>query len=366
MTLPQAPGSAQQPPTAQEMLAYLGQLGDWVTACRNDLDRIDQKVQSVNPVQGVQDVAMTLTVWQAIDHRYTDLMNAWDSGRVTDVDLRKLGVMIWSDLNDQLTPGTTLGNGGGLALSLPEACRMLEALISQLSARYQLADVPTEASTRIAALRAQLERIRNQAALDPPAVQQITQPTVSALAADITNLVDAADRGADVGGILGPLEVRAARLERDLIVGHAERQMLAGQIQQAQSRRAGLVAREREVTELAVRTREAVTPAPKYAVPRIEALGEVPTTTAELNAYLARLDQAGKALDVVQQANLRALAHKSDLALRLEKAEAGKTGNDPLATSLNTQIRQLLQQNPAPLAVVEPLIAAYEAAEVPA
>jgi len=345
------------------MLAYLDELGTWVDDRRQELDRLDRKVQQVEPVQGTQDIAMTLAVWQAIKNRYGDLVRTWDSGRVTDLDLKKLATMTWANLNDMLTPGTTLSTGGGLPISLPEACRMLEALIAQLSTRYQLAPVPTEASARIAALRAQVERIRDQAELDSPAIQQTTSAAVAELSQDVANLIDKADRGGDVGGVLGPLEVRAAQMERDLIVGHAERAMLAQKIDQAGARRAALVAREQAVADLVARTRARVTPAPKYAVPHIESLGEVPAAAADLDAYLGRLDQASAALDIVQQANEKAYAATDALTARLEKV-LGKTAspNSPLIQDLSQQIRTLLRQTPAPVPVIEPLIAALEAA----
>jgi len=362
MSVPWPEGSVRNPPTSQQMLTYLDLLGTWIDHTRTDLDRLDQKLQEVGQLQGVQDLAMTLTVWQAIKDRYTDLTKVWDSGRVIDQDLKKLAVMIWSNLNDQLTPGTTLATGGGLSLTLPEACRMLEALVAQLSSRYQLASVPTEVSARIASLRAQIERIRDQAELDPPQIRQITEPQVTDLASDVKDLIDKADRGGDIGGILGPLEVRAAHLERDLIVGHSERAMLAGKISQARSRQAALVAREQAVDELVKRTQAAVDPAPKYAVPHVQALGEIPTTAKELDAYLARLDQVSSALDIVQNANQKAYATLTTLLSRLEKAEAmNQSGKDAVADTLSAQIRELLDRTPAPIGVITPLIAALEA-----
>jgi len=307
MSVPWPEGSAQNPPTAGQMLTYLGQLGTWIDDSRRDLDRLDNKFQAAGQTQGVQDIAMTLTVWQAIQARYADLNRTWDSGRVTDQDLKKLAVMIWSNLNDMLTPGTTLNAGGGLNLSLPEACRMLEALIAQLSSKYQLAPVPTETSARIASLLAQVERIRDQSALDPPQARTIADAEIADLASDVQTLIDKAERGGDIGGILGPLEVRAAQMERDLIVGHAERAMLAGKMDQARSRRAALAGREEAIWNLVRKTRASVHPAPKYAVPHVEALGEIPATAEELDAYLAKLDQVSQAFDIVQNANQKAL-----------------------------------------------------------
>ena len=366
MSVPWPEGSPQNPPNAQQMLAYLDRLGPWIEDARRDLDRLDQKFQQTSQVQGVQDIAMTLTVWQAIKDRYADLLTTWDSGRVTDQDLKKLAVMTWANLNDMLTPGTTLSSGGGLSISLPEACRMLEALIAQLSSRYQLAQVPTEASARIAALLAQIERIREQAKLDPPEARRTTDAEIADLAGDVKDLIDKSDRGGDIGGILGPLEVRAARMERDLIVGHSERTMLQSKISQARSRRAALIAREQAVAELVRKTHDTVDPAPKYAVPHVESLGEIPATGQEVDSYLKRLNQVSEALDLVQDANQKACAQKDVLAARLEQAEAAKGGrDDPLSSDLTGQIHELLGRSPAPLNVISPLIAALEASGRP-
>jgi hypothetical protein len=343
-------------------MAYLPQLEQWIDQTRATLDGLDRKIQQASPDQGVHDMAMTLTVWQAVSDRYHDLDRTWDSGRVTEVQLRTLGAMIWGNLNDMLTPGTTLTTGGGLALSLPEACRMLDALVTQLSTRYQLGPVAPQAAARIAGLRAQLERIRQQVALDPPQILATTAGPVNQLSHDVDELVAMADRGGDIGGIIGPLEARAARMERDLIVAHAERAQLAAAVGQARNRQAQLIAREQAVTTLVAATQAEVTPAPKYAVPHVEALGPVPNTIADLPAYLAKLDQVNRALDLVQQANLQANARKQGLAQRFQAARTAASANQSLTQTLGTQIEQLLTSRPAPLDVIEPLIAALETA----
>jgi len=332
----------------------------WIDSRRRDLDRLDKKVQTRD--QGIQDMAMTLTVWQAIKDRYTDLVRVWDSGRVTPTDLKKIAVMTWANLNDMLTPGTTLTSGGGLSVSLPEACRMLEALVAQLSSRYQLAPVSTETSARIAALVAQVERIKDQTKLEPAQFQQTD--AVAALEFGVKDLNEKANRGADIGGILAPLEVRAALMERDLIVGHAERAMLSQKVNAIKARRTALIARETAITALVEKTQASVDPAPKYAVPHVEALGEIPSTAPELDEYIARLEKVNAALDIVQKANQKALADLKALTTRFESAEAIKDPSDPLAASLSSQIRALLEQTPAPLSVIDPLIAAYEASGV--
>ena len=358
MTVPWPEGSATVPPTHPQLLKYLEDLGNWINDRRADLDRLDRKIQTTPT--GLQDMAMTLTVWQTIKDRYTDLVKVWDSGRVIEVDLKKIAVMIWSNLNDMLTPGTNLSSGGGLAVCLPEACRMLEALISQLSSRYELAPIPTETSARITQLLAQVERIREQTNLDPPQIRQVTAAKATALAEDVKALVEKANRGGDIGGTLGPLEVLAATMERDLIVGNATRVMLEQKIALANQRRTALIAREQAVTDLVLKTQSAVDPAPKYAVPHVEALGAIPVIEKDLVDYLSRLDQVSAAFDFVQQANEKALATRAGLVTRFEQANLNQS-SDPVAVALGEQIRELLGRTPTPVAVVEPLINAFEA-----
>jgi hypothetical protein len=342
------------------MLSYLDALGDWVTAKRADLDRVDARVGMNGTQEGIADMTTIMTVWQAVDTRYKDLVRVWDSGRVVDADLKKLATMIWSNLNDMLTPGTSLGTGGGLAVSLPEACRMLEALIIQLNARFQLAQVPTELSTRVQALRAQMVRIRDQANLDPAPVQSLTEPAVADLASDIGDLIAKSDQGADIGGILGPLEIRAARLERDLIVSHAQRAQLSTQITQVNAQRSALIDKEKQVSALVATTQASVAPAPKYAVPHVDALGDVPRTGPELTAYMARLNQVNAALDQVRRANETALKTRDDLVARAKKARE-TLPQTPLTASLATQIADLFTRSPLPVDVLTALVDAYEA-----
>ncbi|MCL1923170.1 MAG: hypothetical protein FWG15_04845 [Propionibacteriaceae bacterium] len=359
MTAPWPEGSATQPLTHEQMLAYLEELGSWITQSRAALDRIDPQIQETG--QGSVDMAMTLTIWQSIKDRYTDLLNVWDSGRVIDTDLKKLAIMTWANLNDMLTPGTSLSNAGGLSVSLPEACRMLDALITQLTSRYQLAEVASETSTRISGLLAQVERIRDQVKLDPPGIREPNQAKAETLAANVAELVDKMNRGGDIGGMLGPIEIQAAQFERDLIVSHAELTWASQRFTQASEHRAALLDHEKKVRSLAAQAKASVDPAPKYAVPRVEALGPVPADGEALDEYIAKLQKIAEAFDTVSRANNQALNAKEALKTRFESARSsGKPS--ALQVTLEKQIVELLAANPTALAVVEPLIESYEAA----
>ena len=98
--------------------------------------------------------------------RYEQLQRVWDSGRVGVTEREKLSSLIWGRLDAAY-------DTSGLAVSLPEACRLSDALVSQLRVRLGLDVSALETTDRIADLRAQLERIRDQigsgAARGPPA-----------------------------------------------------------------------------------------------------------------------------------------------------------------------------------------------------
>jgi hypothetical protein len=169
------------------------------------------------------------------------------------------------------------------------------------------------------------------------------------------------NRGGDIGGILGPIEIKAAQLERDLIVSNAERSMASQRFSQASDHRAALLDHEKKVRTLVATTKASVDPAPKYAVPEVEALGEVPTGGQELEAYIAKLKQVTQAFDTVSQANNQALHHKEKLTERFHQAQQ-RGGTGELLVTLENQITDLLDTAPTPMAVLEPLIESYEAA----
>ena len=55
-----------------------------------------------------------------------------------------------------------------LSVSLPEACRLSDALLSQLRVKLGLDPSGAEITERVRQLRAQMERIREQIDLEPP------------------------------------------------------------------------------------------------------------------------------------------------------------------------------------------------------
>ena len=110
-----------------------------------------------------------------------------------------------------------------------------------------------------------------------------------------------------------------------------------------------------------------VTPAPRFAVPDVAALGPVPTEPTAVDAYLVRLDAVGRALGMAQEAYANALAERDELRGRLEayaaKAAASRltaAATDDLA-QLQSRATEVLDAQPADLARAGALLAAYQA-----
>ena len=127
-----------------------------------------------------------------------------------------------------------------------------------------------------------------------------------------------AKRGADVGGLLGPLEQDAARAERDLIVGAVEptRQRPRRGAGQGAARRAGGPRRRAARPRRAVR-RPGRPGSRAWPCPTWRPSGPVPADPAAVDAYLVRLDAVGRAMTMAQDAYASALAERDELRLTL-------------------------------------------------
>ena len=117
---------------------------------------------------------MSLALWKAVSDRYEQLVRVWDSGRVGSSEREKLSAMIWGRLD--VAPGQggdasrarmPTGAEGNLAVSLPEACRLSDAMSSSLRARLALETTGLDVSIRVKGIRESVERIRDQVAMMP-------------------------------------------------------------------------------------------------------------------------------------------------------------------------------------------------------
>lgn len=230
--------------------------------------------------------------------------------------------MVWGRL------GASGADADALAVSLPEACRLSDAVVGQLRRRLALDPVDLGMGARLRTLRAGLERIRDLVSEVPTASRDQAAARLADLDRRAADLVERAQRGADVGGMVGPLETETAIAERDLIVAAATRRDTARDRARAEQLRVELTARADVVAGVVAECVAAVSPAPVLGVPRVEALGPVPTEAGPVTAYLDRLADVARALDTVEQAYRAPVAELGDLRALLDayRAKAATTG----------------------------------------
>ncbi len=376
---PRPPGRLGVPISAAEALRYLTDLGLWLDERRKHLNAIDQAALAA-PDQTdrealTHDLTVSLALWKAISDRYELLRVAFDSGRVGPVQAEQLSTLIWGRLDvvpgqgsEANRPRMPRGAEGNLAVSLPEACRLCDAMTSSLRARLALETTGLDVSIRVKAIREGVERIRDQISMLPlGATREQNQNALIGMEQRLFDVTERARRGADVGGFLGPWEIDAAARERDLIVAASRRHESERDAARARELIAELAARGDAIRSLQAQCLAAVTPAPKLAVPDARALGAIPQDPAAIDALLARLALVGKALDQAHEAYARAPAERDELQGLLGALDA-QVAASPAVTDvergdlapLRTQLVAALASTPIPLVRARALMAAYQ------
>ncbi|CAA9314993.1 MAG: hypothetical protein AVDCRST_MAG48-2304 [uncultured Friedmanniella sp.] len=366
---PVAPGRLGVAVSVDEAARYLPALERWVAARRTELDALDRAaLASPHGSAATDDLLLSMALWKSVADRTALLSATWAGGRVGAVERERLSTLVWGRLDTRVTaPGPPGGLGeiaAGLAVSLPEACRLSDALVASLRVGLGLDLSTAEVTARLRALRAQLERIREQVGTEPPGShQQQGAATAARLGRRLAEVGDKAGRGGDVDGLLGPLEIEASTVERDLIVGAARRREAASRLGRARGLRTELEAREAALQQLVQVCVETVEPAPRYAVPDVSALGPVPNTPALLDTYLGRLEQVSRAMAVVQGAYGQALRDHEELVARLDalraKASALGVADQPDLHRASAMAAETLARRPCPSAIAEQLVALY-------
>ncbi|HEY5821233.1 MAG TPA: hypothetical protein VIT20_04620 [Propionibacteriaceae bacterium] len=373
VSAPPAPGRMGSPVDPQATLVYLEALGRWRDDRRRELDQLDQTALSA-PVQTgaaavTSDIMLSMALWKAASDRYELLLRTWDSGRVGTVERERLATLIWGRLDATLDPAlisrSTVPGNAALAVSLPEACRLSDALAAQLRVRLGLQESGQEITERLRQLRAQLERIRDQVDLEPAgSAQQEAAGVSSRLARRLKDLADKSGRGGDIGGLLGPLEIESAVFERDLIVNGARRREAGALVGRGRAQRAALEVREEQLRTLAAECVATVAPAPRFAVPDVDALGPLPNTPDALKAYLHRLDQVARAMTIAQDAYAAALADHHELVSRLDafhaKARATGAADRPDVAQAYELAHRTLAARPCRMELARQLVTLYQ------
>lgn len=377
-TAPVAPGrlGEQLDPAATQV--YLADLDTWVQDRRADLDEIDQQaLASPDGTRLTSDLTLALALWKAVADRLRLLVATWDGGRVGPKERERLSVLVWGRLDTTFdggglagpaaatSPSSTTSGAGSLAVSLPEACRLVDALVQQLRVALALDPAADAHAQRLKQIRAQLERLRDQATLEPPATQGAVRRQIDELAGRADDLAGRVSRGGDIGGLVGPLENAAARLERDLIVGGVQRREARGQFVAAQELQADLVARGAAVRSLADTAVRTVIPAPLMAVPDVAALGPVPTDLAQLTAFVGRLRRVEAATNLAEAAYSGVLhehgALQAVLDAQVVRAQAAGLTRDADVVGAQQAARQILERQPSPVEVARALVEVHAA-----
>jgi hypothetical protein len=358
VTAPVAPGRMGQALDTRAAQVYLDELGRWRDGRRGELDELDKAaLQAATGSSATGDILLSMALWKAVSDRYELLLATWNSGRVGATELMRMSTLIWGRLD--------ASTASGLSVSLPEACRLSDALLSQLRVKLGLDPSGMEITERVRQLRAQMERIREQIDLEPAgAAQQQAALEQSRLARRLRELADKASRGGDVAGMLGPIEIDAATFERDLIVNGARRRDAAALVQRARDQRADLKAREAALHSIVEECVRRVDPAPRYAVPDTAALGPVPNTLDQLENYLHRLDQVSRAMTIAQTAYAKAVQDHEELAARLEayhaKAMATGVADIPDIAQAYELAHNALDQRPSRMVLAGQLVTVYQ------
>jgi hypothetical protein len=370
-TAPTAPGRLGQPLATTDAVRYLEALGTWRESRKRELDLLDEAALGApNQADFTNDMLLSMALWKAVSDRYDLLVATWDSGRVGATELERLSTLVWGRLDaDRQVSAQVSGQvpTGALAVSLPEACRLSDALASSLRARLGVDPSEADTNARLRQVRAAVERVRDIVDREPASTHETAKAELDKLDARVTDVTARARRGASVGGLIGPLENDVAHAERDLIVRSANRRADAHDEARARALRTELEARGAALRDLAARCVAEVTPAPRFAVPDVAALGPVPTDPKAVDAYLVRLDAVGRALGMAQEAYAAALAERDELRGRLE-AYAAKAAASHVSAAvaadlalLQSRATDVLDAPPTDLARAGALLAAYQA-----
>lgn len=362
-TSPTAPGQLGVAARPTEMLEYLGLLDTWLAERRAELDALDAQILATGRQQELTgDMSLAMALWQAAKTRQGLLLNAWDSGRVGPKELDQLSGLIWGRLDTATSPVTALAS---MAVSLPEAGRLCDALVAQLRTRLNTDPNAEQQQIRLRDLRAQAERIRDQIGLEPPALATPSLAKLAGLVARVDDLNAKRERGGDIAGSLSALEIEAAKFERDLIVGAAQRREARELLDQARQKLAGLTSSEQELRALAEQLSQQLWPVPRVELPSPAALGPVPNTGRALRGYLSLLEDMSAKLSTAREQLTRldqgVAGIRAQFASLTARTETAGLAEDPGLTELRAAIESRLASRPIPAAVVQQLLSAYGA-----
>lgn len=354
--------AAPPPPAEPGMLPadettdrYLSDLASWRLRREHELRALDELTRTHDDRDTLNDdVTTSMTLFHAIAQRHDLLLATWQDARGGEGEREWVAQLIWGVLEP---PD---GDAQALALPLPDALRLSDALAASLRARVGADDEGSPAS-RMAQLQEETARLRDDLTERGDAAPEDLPERLDQIESDVAQ---ARAGGADLSDV-GELESRLAAVDRELIVSAVSHAHDNADREQAVRERDHLVARGEAVRALAERVLNTVQPAPKLGIPDVTALGEVPEDEDELAAFVGNLERVGRALDQAHATYAAALAHYADLADRAARlaqtlAGCGAPTSVDLAGML-TAAKESLHTRPADVQRAAALIAAQEA-----
>ena len=154
-------------------LHYLDALGTWRDQRRAELDLLDEAALAARTGAFTGDILLSMALWKAVADRHDLLVATWDSGRVGARELERLSTLVWGRLDASLDPrrrpasARRPGAGGALAVSLPEACRLSDALAASLRVRLGVDPSDADVTARCVRPARPVERIRDLVDREP-------------------------------------------------------------------------------------------------------------------------------------------------------------------------------------------------------
>ncbi len=363
---PVAPGRLGEAIPAEALLTYQSHLATWLTERRAELGRLDTAAQrAANAQTFTGDVVLAMSMWQSVSTGTEQLRQLWDSGRADAVARERMSRVIWGRLDGAQVPG--VGADPSTQVSLVEATRLCDALLSQR--RVRLSFDPNQAATvaRLRSVRASLVRsgdLLRREGIGPDADGSGGPAAVDALVTRLDRVTADAARGADVSGPLAELESAAARAERDSIVAAARRHEHDRDASRASSLLERLAARADVLADLAARCRREVLRPPNLAGPDVARLGDDPGGRQELAAYLTRLELVARAMDAVEDAYSTPLRTRASLRFRLtsatERARRNGRLDSPTVAAARRETSEAVETTPCDVALAADLVDLYE------
>lgn len=362
---PAPPAGPGESPGTGAVDRYVAELARWRMRRDHELRALDELTRSHEARDDLgEDLTASMTLLHAIAQRHDLLLAAWGEGDGTlrggrGQDERDwVSQLVWGVLE---LPG---GDAEALALPLPDALRLSDALAASLRGRVGADDDDVPLAERVTAVRAHLTRVREQVegredvpeGDDLPARLHAAQERLEGVAGG-----DGPDALAELGWVTGEL----AAVDRAVIVAPAEHAHARADREQALAERDHLVARGEAVRALAEKVLNRMNPAPRLGIPDVSALGEVPEDGDALSAYVANLERVARALDQAHSTYAAALAEFADLADRAQRlartlAGCGAPTSVDLAGML-TAAKECLETQPADVRRAAALVAAQEA-----